>query len=65
MKKDAVVLVGDTKEDALDLLKDNIFDLSGNDIGFGYNQELTIEVSDKASGTKKRKNTSSAFDFGL
>ena len=38
MKKDAVVLVGDTKEDALDLLKDNIFDLSGNDIGFGYNQ---------------------------
>jgi len=60
-----IVLVGDTKEDALELLKDDISELRQNDIGFGLNQEPRIKVIDKALRTKNRKKTYSPYNFGF
>ncbi len=50
-----VVLVGRTNKDALEILKDNISDLSGSNAGFGFNQGSRIRIIDKGSQIKDKE----------
>ena len=50
-----IVIVGDTKRDALELLKDKISDLDERDTGILFEQGLRIEVIEKDYKTNERK----------
>lgn len=50
-----IVLVGDTKRDALEVLKDKISYLDERDAGVFFEQGLRIEVIEKGDRTNERK----------
>lgn len=64
-----IVLVGHTNKDALEILKDNISELSGRNAGFGFNQGNRIRIIDKCPQIKDREKpkqkSRSLFDIEL
>lgn len=61
-----IVFVGNTDKNALDILRDAISDLSGNQLIVGLSREPRIKIIDKGVGNKKKQGRKSSIglDFG-
>ncbi len=60
-----IVLVGNTNKEALELLKDKINDLKGNQMIFSFSREPRIKIIDKGSTPRTKRKEKSPFGFDL